>query len=75
MQTVATVLPYAQIGLSIFLIVLVLMQRSDADLGSAFGADGGGTRFTRRGLEKGLFNATILVAAVFAVLSVLSIIV
>jgi protein translocase SecG subunit len=61
------ILPYIQIGLSILLIAGILLQRSEAGLGSAFGSDSAtGGRFTRRGFEKTLFNGTILVAVLFA---------
>jgi len=61
------ILPYIQIILSMLLIAGVLLQRSEAGLGSAFGGDGAtGGRFTRRGFEKILFNATIVVAILFA---------
>lgn len=63
----AAILPYIQIILSILLIGGILLQRSEASLGSAFGSDSAlGGRFTRRGLEKTLFNATIVVALLFA---------
>jgi preprotein translocase subunit SecG len=63
-----TILPIIQVVLSILLVVGILLQRSDAGLGSAFGADGmSSTRFTRRGFEKFLFNATIVVAILFIV--------
>jgi preprotein translocase subunit SecG len=62
------VLPYAQIGLSVLLIVCVLMQRTGASLGGAFGADNFSSGFhTRRGLERTLFYATIVLAILFAV--------
>jgi protein translocase SecG subunit len=68
MSTIVQILPYIQIALSIILIVLVLLQQSEADLGSAFG--GGETlntpSHTRRGLEKGIFIATIVVGILFA---------
>lgn len=64
-------LPYIQVLLAFLLIGGVLLQRSEAGLGAGFGGDGSyGTRFTRRGTEKLLFNATILVSILFA-LSVL----
>jgi preprotein translocase subunit SecG len=64
------ILPYIQVALSIILVVGVLLQRSDASMGAAFGGDSAGlTRFTRRGFEKLLFNGTIVVAVLF-VLSV-----
>lgn len=69
----AQILPYIQIILSILLIAGVLFQRSEAGLGSAFGGDSAtGGRFTRRGFEKLSFNATIVVAILFAVSAFLS---
>ena len=63
----AQILPYIQIILSLLLIAGVLLQRSEASLGSAFGGDGAmGGRFMRRGLEKILLNATLVVAVLFA---------
>jgi len=62
----ARILPYIQIILSLLLITGVLLQRSEASLGAAFGGDSAtGGRFTRRGLEKILFNATLVVAILF----------
>lgn len=62
------ILPYIQVILSILLIIGILLQRSEAGLGGAFGGnDVTGGRFTRRGLEKILFNATIVLAILFAV--------
>lgn len=62
------VLPYIQIALSVLLIALVLLQRSDASVGAALGGDSlGGTKFERRGAEKLMFNTTIVVAVLFAV--------
>lgn len=61
------ILPYIQIILSLILIAGILLQRSEASLGSAFGSENAaGGRFTRRGMEKTLFNGTILVAILFA---------
>ncbi|MBI2086644.1 MAG: preprotein translocase subunit SecG [Candidatus Zambryskibacteria bacterium] len=60
-------LPYIQVALSILLVIGVLLQRSEAGLGAGFGSDSGtGYRFMRRGFEKTLFNATILIAVLFA---------
>lgn len=62
------ILPYIQIVLSLLLVGGVLLQRSEASLGSAFGGDGStGGRFMRRGLEKILFNATVIVAIFFTI--------
>ena len=60
-------LPYIQVLLSILLVAGILLQRSEASLGAAFGSgDAGGTRFSRRGFEKILFNGTIVLAVLFA---------
>ena len=60
------ILPYIQIGLSVLLVAAIFFQRSEASLGSDFGGgDAGGTRFSRRGFEKLLFNATIVIAVLF----------
>ncbi len=66
MESVVSILPYIQIALSILLIIMILMQRSASGLGGAFGADSGSSTFnTRRGVEKTLFNATIIIAILF----------
>lgn len=60
------ILPYIQIFLSLLLVAGVLLQRSEASLGAAFGGDSSTAgRFTRRGFEKFLFRGTIIVAALF----------
>ncbi len=70
---ITTVLPIIQIVLSVLLIGAILLQRSEAGLGSAFGADGFSAGFhERRGLEKTLFIGTIVVAALFAISALLT---
>lgn len=65
---IGTLLPYIQIILAILLIGGVLLQQSEAGLGGAFGGDSfSSVHHTRRGFEKTLFNATILVSILFAV--------
>ena len=76
MAYLATILPYVQIVLSALLIVTVLLQRTGASLGGAFGADNFSSGFhTRRGLEKTLFNATVVLGILFALSALLNIIV
>jgi len=70
------VLPYIQIILSILLIAGILIQRSEAGLGSAFGGDGmSAGQYTRRGLERIIFIGTIVIAILFAVFAFISILV
>jgi preprotein translocase subunit SecG len=61
------ILPYVQIALAILIIVAILLQRTGAALGGAFGADNFSSGFhTRRGLERTLFHATIILGILFA---------
>lgn len=70
-----SILPWIQIILSIVLIISILLQKSDASLGSAFGSgnDSGATYHTRRGLEKFLFRLTIVLAVLLVASSVFAI--
>ena len=65
----------AQMLISAVLIAVVLLQTRGTDVGTAFGgAGGGGSSFrTRRGLEKTLFQLTILLAIIFVGISALSV--
>jgi len=70
MELVLKVLPWAQIVLSVLLIGAILLQRSGSEVGGALGGGDSGTAsmfHTKRGMEKTLFNATILIALLFAV--------
>ena len=68
----AGILPYVQIVLSVLLILAILLQRTGASLGGAFGADNFSSGFhTRRGLERTLFYATIVIGVLFAATALL----
>ncbi len=63
----AQILPYAQIALAFLLAVVILLQQTGAGVGGAFGgADSTSGFHTRRGAEKVLFYATIVIAILFA---------
>lgn len=64
-----SLLPYIQLILSVLLVAAVLLQRTGAQVGGAFGgSDNFSSAFhTRRGLEKGLFVVTIIIGILFAV--------
>ena len=49
---------------SVFQILLILLQQRGASLGAGLGGSGE-LYTTRRGLDKSLFNATIVVAVIF----------
>lgn len=63
----------AQTILAVFLVGAILLQNRGAGLGSSFGG-GGDLYITRRGVEKLLFRFTILVAAIFVLVSLASLI-
>ena len=71
MNFIANILPWIQIVLAVIMTILILLQRSDASLGSAFGGTDGTSVDSRRGAEKVLFYITIAVAVLF-VLSALA---
>jgi preprotein translocase subunit SecG len=66
----------ASIIVSVLLIVLILLQVKGGGLGSLLGGDaGGGIARTRRGLEKTLFNITIILSIAFLAISIFSVVV
>ncbi|MDB5195601.1 MAG: Preprotein translocase SecG subunit [Parcubacteria group bacterium] len=68
MELLTAILPYAEITLSLLLILGIVLQQRGANLGGAFGGDNfASTFYKRRGAEKFLFNATIVVAILFVV--------
>jgi protein translocase SecG subunit len=68
---VATYLNVVQILVSILILLLILTQVKEAG-GGLFGS-GQSTFRTRRGLEQTLFQFTIILAAVFLIVSILSV--
>ncbi len=64
-------IPYIQIVLSVLLIGGILLQQSEAGLGGAFGGGDGFSsgHHTKRGAEKTLFIATIVIAVMFVATS------
>jgi preprotein translocase subunit SecG len=72
--TFSNYLNLAQMLISIVLIVVVLLQTRGTDVGAAFGGGSSGSTFrTRRGLEKTLFQLTIVLAIIFVAISALSV--
>lgn len=61
-----------QIIISVAIIALCLIQTKGSGLGGIFGGDGGVYR-TRRGIEKTLYQATIGLALIFFIISLLSV--
>lgn len=72
METLQALLPYAQIVLSLLLIIGIVLQSRGASLGGAFGGDNfASTFYKRRGAEKFLFNATVVVFILFVIAAIL----
>ena len=75
-MTLAGVLPYIQIVLSVLLIICILLQQTGASMGGAFGGDNFSAAYhTRRGSEKFLFYATIVLAVLFALAAFLALVI
>lgn len=68
-------LQIAQTIIPILLIVVILMQSRGTGIGGAFGGGpstgglGGGNYLTKRGMEKNLYYATIILAVLFFLVS------
>ena len=62
-----------QILLSVILILVLLLQAKGSGFGSALGGSSGGGYRTRRGVEKTLFQMTIVLVAAFVLTSAISV--
>lgn len=60
----------AQILIASLLTVVLLMQAKGSGIGTALGGGSGGSFRTRRGVEKSLFQLTIVLAIVFLIVSI-----
>ncbi len=70
------ILPYIQLILSVLLIAAILLQQTGASMGGAFGGDNFTAGYhTRRGFERFLFNAAILIGVLFALSAFLTLII
>lgn len=65
-----TIFYIVQIVLAVTLITTILLQVKSAGLGSAFGGSDASIYTTRRGLDKVLFQFTIVLSALFLITSV-----
>ncbi|MDB5168542.1 MAG: secG [Candidatus Saccharibacteria bacterium] len=68
-MNIDNILQIVTIGSSLLMILAILLQQRGASLGAGFGSSGE-LYTTRRGLDKNLFEASIVLAVVF-VLSIL----
>ena len=65
----------AQIILSVALIAAIILQSKGAGLGGLTGGEAGGVFRTRRGLEKTLFNLTIILSAIFFAVALINVLI
>ncbi len=65
-------LPIIQIVLSVLLVTSILLQQRGTGLGLAFGGEGNVFR-TKRGIEKGLFYASIGLTVLFFITAILNV--
>ena len=72
-----SLLPYIQIILAILMVAAVLVQRSEASAGGAFGGQDNWNAgyHTKRGFEKFIFNATIVLAVLFTITSLVALVI
>ncbi len=73
-MSLSTALQIAQIILAITLILVVILQMRGSNVPGVFGGGDSTSVFsTRRGLEKTLFQATIVLAVIFVIVSIASV--
>lgn len=74
-SVVLPALPFVQIILSILLVAAVLLQQRGSSLGGAFGGDNFSATFhKRRGSELFLFRFTIVVAILFVLSALITVV-
>jgi preprotein translocase subunit SecG len=69
-----TYLSIAEIVVGVTLVVIIILQTRGGGLGSMFGAPDTAIYKTRRGLERTLFYATIGLAVLFLVVTMINVI-
>ena len=69
-MSIASILQIISVASAVLMIVAILLQQRGATLGAGFGASGE-LYTTRRGVDKNLFEVTIVLAVIF-VLSILA---
>jgi len=72
---VATYLNLAQIVLGAALILAIVLQSKEAGLGGFMGGEAGGVFRARRGVEKTLFNITIVLSVLFFAMALINVMV
>jgi preprotein translocase subunit SecG len=68
-MNIDTILQIVTVGSALLMILAILLQQRGASLGAGFGSSGE-LYTTRRGLDKNLYEATIVLSVIF-ILSIL----
>lgn len=66
------VIKIVQIVISILLIISILLQNRESGLSGAFGGGSSNVYMTKRGADKFLFKATIVLATIFFGISIIA---
>ena len=69
-MSIDTILQFMMVGSALLMIISILLQQRGATLGAGFGSSGE-LYTTRRGVDKNLFEVTIVFAVIF-ILSILA---
>ena len=69
-MNIDTILQVITLGSSVLMIIAILLQQRGASLGAGFGSSGE-LYTTRRGLDKNLFEVSVVLAVIF-ILSILA---
>jgi len=72
-ETLQVILPTVTIASAALMVLMILLQSRGATLGAGFGSSGE-LFTTRRGLEKNLYETTIVIAVIFVLSIVVSLI-
>lgn len=65
-MNIDAILQVITVGSSILMVIAILLQQRGASLGAGFGSSGE-LYTTRRGLDKNLFEASVVLAVIFVV--------
>jgi protein translocase SecG subunit len=67
------ILTISEVVVAILLVISILLQNRGSGLSAAFGGDLGGY-YTKRGMEKFLFYASVFLSAIFLILAIASVV-
>lgn len=69
-MSITDILKYILAVISVLLMVAVLLQNRSGGIGTVFGGSGGGEFYrSKRGIEAFLYNGTIILGILFAIVS------